>query len=53
VTSKTAKSGKKSTSVKDQKKLTTKTSGGGPKEGEPWQGGGRRDNPTVVKPPQE
>jgi hypothetical protein len=53
VTSKTTKPGKQSGGVKDREKLTAKTSGGGPKKGEPIHAGGRPVNPTVVKPPQE
>jgi hypothetical protein len=49
VTSKTAKPGKKSNSVKDQKKLTAKTSGGGPKKGEPTHAGGVIVNPSEFK----
>jgi hypothetical protein len=50
VTSKTVKPGKKLNSVKDQKKLTAKTSRGGSKKGEPFREGGRSVNPTAEKP---
>jgi hypothetical protein len=53
VTSNTAKPGKKSNSVKGQKKLTAKTSGAGSKKGEPVHAGGRPVNPMVAKPAQE